>query len=293
MNRTSCQQSVISNQNRLCRKETSSLLPHTSYLKRKTACRFTLIELLVVIAIIAILAAMLLPALNSAREKARAISCISKLRQLHTTINFYINDNADWMPDAPGWLDKLFPAYIKRATKDSTKERPWISYRPGVGPLLCPSIDRYDDKSNGPPSGPAFYCTSYGVTSFCEGNEGGIETVLSKRMLGAWQLKAGEFYTKNIHRKSNTIIPKSVIVNEKFIKWWNPGDGFATHYGITSNDRQNVCHMRWIPMVEGWTPSVYGPTRVVHNSKNNMMFFDGAVRPIHARTQMDWSWVIK
>jgi prepilin-type N-terminal cleavage/methylation domain-containing protein/prepilin-type processing-associated H-X9-DG protein len=125
----------------------------TQYPRRDS---FTLIELLVVVAIIAILAAMLLPALQGAKEQARTATCMSNQRQIGLAMQMYASDyqgyiveqNGSDLPapapgDAPSWVQTL---RILNYMRDVPTNRAWSGSweTKSAGVVNCPSWDKWN-----------------------------------------------------------------------------------------------------------------------------------------------------
>jgi len=132
---------------------------------------FTLIELLVVIAIIAILAAILFPVFAQAREKARAISCASNLKNLGTAVLMYAQDYDETYPNSNGGSTD---AHLCSVMKNKGSYAGWIGnllypYTKNAGIFACPSNPRlntvnYNTGCAGPANNdPAYALAQWGI----------------------------------------------------------------------------------------------------------------------------------
>ena len=103
----------------------------TGWRRRRSPFRaFTLIELLVVIAIIAILSAILLPALSKAKDRARTVVCLNNLKQLELCCHLYVTDNSDYLP--PNQVGGFVAAPSStNGLSTVTNSRSWC---PGIAP---------------------------------------------------------------------------------------------------------------------------------------------------------------
>ena len=258
-------------------------------MKRKKD-QFTLIELLVVVAIIAILASLLLPAMNKAREKARGTQCCNQMKTFGINTIQYTIDSNDWLPTGYNWMaaayndnnfytKQLAPYYGVRKIFGRSDEL-------GLHPtdcakfLSCPS--EHGDRIVNPEDRAQFdrkFIVSnyfYTLTSNDRSNTG------STWGGGIYKLESRQ------SKKITQVIDNSVIAEEAFVmnkisttKPLGLGDGFWSSYykrpeGVNSWNS---------PSERSYSPSF------VHNNTGNFLFKDGHVRVARANgffVNVDW-----
>jgi len=192
---------------------------------KSRSANFTLIELLVVIAIIAILAAMLLPSLASARNTAKKSTCMSNFRQIFQGCALYVSDSDGYLPltntSCAGYAYYIAP-YLKARTvpqaecfgttwiwpNASGRIRTAAFYKP-AGVFFCPEMDSYlKSKCYNSTKIPAYYYSNYEVTYY--------NYAPTTSVTGGWMYNdASSLTTVSSARRLEKVKPGSALMGEK------------------------------------------------------------------------------
>jgi prepilin-type N-terminal cleavage/methylation domain-containing protein/prepilin-type processing-associated H-X9-DG protein len=242
--------------------------------------RFTLIELLVVIAIIAILAGMLLPALNRARETARTIACAAKFKQIGIAGAGYRNDYNEWF-EPYSIAEGLYPTMPNGSSAYYFRAAPSMALLSGYGGITggyglkwyCTIRD----------ASPSFTCTSGGKRLVYYYTVDGYERIAysdfgpNSHLLGAMTVTDGNLNTSTMRKTSGVKVASEAA-------YYLDGHG-ATSTWIGSNNQIGFRHGGGDPRPATVTENFEFPRTL--KGKTNVCFVDGHVVTIGSNALFD------